>query len=262
MIKKPLGLLLTGILTIGLAACNNNGNDTANGVRTGMVDRDNTTLNVRNGRDNGIDHNGLLTEDYTNNDNNDSDWDRNNRNNVTNVNNDRNTNRYNKQRNVNNNLNTDRHIFNDRNVNYNNDRNMNYNNDALNISADRTSLDSKNYPHTKAILIQHAQYRYIPFGSVQWYQFGRNQQGQNPRQQQVPTAPLAPMTPAPTVPAPLVPAPAPTAPDQHQHLQRRHQHQQHQHQHLQRRHRHQQHQRQNQLHQHQLLVMSINMYSR
>ncbi|SDL99385.1 CAP domain-containing protein [Bacillus sp. OK048] len=223
MIKKPLGLLLSGILTIGLAACNNNSNNAADEVRTGMGDRNNTTLKVRNGKDNGIDHNGLLTEDYTNNDNNDSDWDRNNRNNVTNVNNDRTTNRYYMQRNVNNRLNTDRHIFNDRNVSYNYDRNVNYNNnrnvntnDALNISADRTNVDSNNYPHTKAILTQHAKYRYIPFGSVQWYQFGGNQQGQTPRQQQVPIVPApaapAPTEPVPTEPVPTVPAPAPTAP--------------------------------------------------
>ncbi len=232
MIKKPLGLLLSGVLTIGLAACNNNGNDAADEVRTGMNNRNNTTLNVGNNRDDGIDHNGLLTEDYTNNNNSDSDWDRNrnNRNNVTNVNNDRNNNRYN-NRNVNN---TDRHIFNDRNMNYNNNnnnyRNMNTTNDALNISADRTTLDSKSYPHTKAILIQHAQYRYIPFGSVQWYQFGGNQQGQTPNQQQGPVtptpapvaptpgpapAPVAPTAPAPTAPAPTAPAPAapePTSP--------------------------------------------------
>ena len=122
-------------------------------------------------------------------------------------------------------------MYNDRNVNYNNDRNMNYNynrnmnsnNDGLNISADSTNVDSKNYPHTKAILIQHAQYRYIPFGSVQWYQSGGNQQGQTPGQQLVPivpapaapapTAPVpAPATPAPTAPAPATPAPKPAAP--------------------------------------------------
>ena len=217
MIKKPLGLLLSGVLTIGLAACNNNGNNAADEVRTGMVHRNNTTLNVGNNRDDGIDHNGPLTEDYTNYDNSDRDWDRN-RNNVTNVNNNRNYN----QRNVNNNrlnLNTDRHIFNDRNMNNYNGRNMNNYNDALNISADSTNLDSKSYPHTKAILIQHAQYRYIPFGSVQWYQFGGNQQGQTPRQQQVPIVPPPnPAAPTPTVPVPATPAPvtpapkAPTAP--------------------------------------------------
>src|SRR4051795_4306127 len=92
---------------------------------------------------------------------------------------------------------------NGRNVNNYNGRNMNNNNDALNISADRTNLDSKSYPHTKAILIQHAQYRYIPFGSVQWYQFGGNQQGQTPNQQQAPTAPA----PAAPTPAPVTPAP-------------------------------------------------------
>jgi uncharacterized YkwD family protein len=246
LIKKPLGLLLSGVLTFGLAACNNN-NDAAEEVRTSRADgRDNTFLRVGNNRDDGIDHNGPLTEDYTNNDNNDPDWDRNtnNRNNnddyITNVNNDRTNNRYNRTRNVNNNRKTDRGI-NTNNVHYNplgrnndrdftNVRNNNNNknndnnnmNDALNISADRTTLDSKSYPHTKAILIQHAQYRYIPFGSVQWYQFG-GQQGRTPTQQQGPTteapnqqqgpavpAPAAP-TPAPS-PAPAAPSPAPAAP--------------------------------------------------
>ncbi|WP_260631367.1 CAP domain-containing protein [Neobacillus niacini] len=251
MIKKPLGLLLTGVLTFGLAACNNN-NDAADEVRTSRADRDNTILNVGNGRDDGIDHNGPLTEDYTNRDNNDPDWDRNgnNRNNnddyITNVNNDRTNTRNNRTRNVNNNRANDRHMntnnvnnnrlndgdMNTNNVNYNrlhdnnqgvnrttrNNNNNNDMNDMLNISADRTSLDSKNYPHTKAILIQHAQYRYIPFGSVQWYQFGGNQQGQAPAQQQKPTnqgptqqAPAAP-APAPTAPAPKPAAPSPAAP--------------------------------------------------
>jgi uncharacterized YkwD family protein len=217
LIKKPLGLLLTGVLTFGLAACNNN-NDAADEVRTSRVDRDNTILNVGNGRDDGIDHNGPLTEDYTNNDNNDPDWDRNgnNRNNRTrNVNNNGVTNR---------NMNTNNVRYNrlhdnnnqDVNRNFKNTRTNNNNNNNLNnvdISADRTSLDSKSYPHTKAILVKHAQYRYIPFGSVQWFQFGGNQQGQPPAQQQKPTAPAPqPAAPAPTAPAPEQAAPAPTAP--------------------------------------------------
>jgi uncharacterized YkwD family protein len=94
-------------------------------------------------------------------------------------------------------------------------------------------------------LIQHAQYRYIPFGSVQWFQFGgqqgrtqdqqqgptaqapnqqqgptaqapNQQQGptaQAPNQQQGPTAPApAPTAPAPAPAAPTAPAPAPAAP--------------------------------------------------
>lgn len=239
LIKKPLGLLLSGVLTFGLAACNNN-NDAADEVRTSRADRDNTFLNVGNNRDDGIDHNGPLTEDYTNNDNNDPDWDRNtnNRNNnddyITNVNNDRNrmNNRYNRttDRGINTNnvrynplsRNNDRDFINVRNNN-NTNKNNNNMNDALNISADRTTLDSKNYPHTKAILIQHAQYRYIPFGSVQWFQFG-GQQGRTPTQQQVPitqapTQQQGPITQAPTqqqapapAPAPAAPAPAPAAP--------------------------------------------------
>jgi uncharacterized YkwD family protein len=234
LIKKPLGLLLSGVLTFGLAACNNN-NDAADEVRTSRVDRDNTILNVGNGRDDGIDHNGPLTEDYTNRDNNDPDWDRNgyNRNNnddyITNVNNDRTNIRNNRTRNVNNKRDTNRNM-NTNNVNYNrlhdndwdvdrnfNDLRTNNNNnmnDTLDISADRTTLDSKHYPHTKAVLIKHAQYRYIPFGSVQWFQFG-GQQGKAPIQQQQPTAPAPnqqPAAPAPTAPAPKPAAPAPTAP--------------------------------------------------
>lgn len=251
MIKKPLGLLLSGVLTFGLAACNNN-NDAADEVRTSRADRDNTFLNVGNNRDDGIDHNGPLTEDYTNNDNNDPDWDRNtnNRNNnddyITNVNNDRTNNRYDRtDRGINTNnvrynplsRNNDRDFTNVRNTN-NTNKNNNKMNDGLNISADRTTLDSKNYPHTKAILIQHAQYRYIPFGSVQWYQFG-GQQGRTPTQQQVPitqaptqqqgpttqaptqqqgpttqvpTQQQAPAAPAPAAPKPAAPAPAAPAP--------------------------------------------------
>jgi uncharacterized YkwD family protein len=269
LIKKPLGLVLSGVLTFGLAACNNN-NDAADEVRTSRADRDNTYLTVGNNRDDGIDHNGPLTEDYSNRDNNDPDWDRNARNddNVTNVNNDRTNNRNNRTRNVNNDRTTNRNnnttnvnnnqtsnntnnirynplnrgldpdLVNVGNNNNNNNNNNNKNNknnknnnnnmnDALNLSADRTTLDSRSYPHTKAILIQHAQYRYIPFGSVQWYQFGGQQgqqqgpavqapntqqqgpTGQAPNQQQGPTAPAP--APAPTAPAPA-PAPKPAAP--------------------------------------------------
>jgi uncharacterized YkwD family protein len=260
LIKKPLGVLLSGVLTFGLAACNNN-NDAANDVRTTRADRDNTYLTVGNNRDDGIDHNGPLTEDYTNRDNNDPDWDRNttyrnnNDRNVTNVNNDRTNNRNNRTRNVDDNrtnrntnttnVNNNRTTNNTNNIRYNplnrgldpdlvnvennnnnrnntkNVNNKNNRNDALDLSADRTTLDSNSYPHTKAILIQHAQYRYIPFGSVQWYQFG-GQQGRNqdrqqgptaqaPNQQQGPTTP-APAAPAPATPAPAAPAPKPAAP--------------------------------------------------
>lgn len=218
MIKKPLGLLLTGVLTLGLAACNNNGNDAAEEVRTGMVNRDNNTttnvryntanrlnnnpLNVGNGRDDGIDHNGLLTEDYTNNDNNDSDIDRGRRIQTNNV-------RYNTANRLNDNR---------LNVNYNRDyditrtRDRNRYDNDMNISADQTSMNSSQFPHTKAVLIQDAKYRFIPFGSVQWFQFGGQQgnmqQGNIPNQQLTPTVP----TPGATAPTAPVPAPAPAAP--------------------------------------------------
>ncbi|MDF2856474.1 MAG: hypothetical protein K0Q87_2325, partial [Neobacillus sp.] len=102
MIKKPVGLLITAVMTFGLTACNNNGDNAGVDNRTARVDRNNTTMNVGNGRnaninnydyrynaadgtrggssillgngrDDGIDHNGPLTEDYSNNDNSDSD---------------------------------------------------------------------------------------------------------------------------------------------------------------------------------------------
>ncbi|MEH6955830.1 hypothetical protein V7073_13830, partial [Neobacillus drentensis] len=118
MIKKPVGLLLTAVLTMGLAACNNNdkndiNNQANNRVGMNTDTRDNTPyMDVRNGRDDGIDHNGPLTEDYTNNNNSESDLD---------------VNQFNKKR--------------------KNKKNYN-NNDNDMISAYQTSLNSNQYPHT------------------------------------------------------------------------------------------------------------------
>jgi uncharacterized YkwD family protein len=283
LIKKPLGILMTGVLTFGLAACNN-GDNAVNDTTTSRLDRDNNITNVRNGRDNtfrnvrndrgpvndygrdyrgrnvnnnnngfllgngrddGIDHNGPLTEDYTNRDNNDSDIDRgrntgnrglynvnntnrngnngrlnvnnNNRTGTQNLEYDRNFNsnwynvnngRYDQNRsffnnstrrdqnnglfNVNNRRDNDRNLFNVNNtrddVRLPNKANNNRTNTTDvgddNISADRTSLNSKNYPHTRAILIQEAKFKYIPFGSAQWRYYGSQQPGQAPNQQQ------------------------------------------------------------------------------
>lgn len=221
LIKKSVGLLITAVMTMGLAACNNNGDNAALDNRTARVDRDNGVLNVGNGKDDGIDHNGPLTEDYSNNDNSDSDMDRG-RNNVTNnrgadrigykVNNDRGVNRNADQNRLN--------VNNNRNANRNQSNIRTNENDMVGISADRTSLNSKQYPHTRAILIQEAKYKYIPFGSIQgrWYQYGAPQQGVAPNQQQQPTVkepaqqPAAPAPPAAEAPAPTAPAPAPAAP--------------------------------------------------
>jgi uncharacterized YkwD family protein len=165
VIQKTVGLLLTAVLTLGLAACNNNdrnnindrttnrvGMDTnnrnTNRVGTNTNDRDYRNLNVRNGRDNGIDHNGPLTEDYSNRNNNEPDLDTN--------------------------------LFNDK-------RKVKRNNDDM-ISAYQTNLNSSQYPHTQAILIRDAKYQYITVDPRQrnWFQFGFIQPGQTNTQQQTP----------------------------------------------------------------------------
>lgn len=115
---------------MGLAACNNNDNKEINDQgsnRIGMNtnNRNNTPyMDVRNGRDDGIDHNGPLTEDYTNNNNSESDSD---------------VNFYNNKR----------------------KNKKNYNNNDDMISAYQTNLNSNQYPHTRAVLIQDAKYQFI-----------------------------------------------------------------------------------------------------
>jgi uncharacterized YkwD family protein len=128
---------------MGLAACNiNDRNDindrTSDRVRTDTNDRGNRIIG--NGRDDGIDHNGLLTEDYSNRDNNDSDVDRN--------------------------------LF-------NNKQKVRKNNDDT-LSAYQTNLNSNQYPHTQAVLVRDAKYQYITIDPRQrnWFQFGFIQPGQ------------------------------------------------------------------------------------
>jgi uncharacterized YkwD family protein len=209
LIKKPVGLLLTAVLTMGLAACNNNDNNEINDQATDRVGmntntRDNTPyMDVRNGRDDGIDHNGPLTEDYTNNNNNEPDFD---------------FNMYNNNRN----------------------NNKNDNNDDDMISSYQTNLNSNQYPHTKAVLIQDAKYQYIRIDpkqgnlalqQIQPYIQHLMPNGQAPNQQQpapkqdrpatpqaqpAPREPAQAPAPAPKTPAPKQPAPAPKQPTQTQ----------------------------------------------
>ncbi len=178
LIKKSFGLVLTAVLTMGLAACNNNDNNDLNDQDThvGMNNdiRNNTPyMDVRNGRDDGIDHNGPLTEDYTNNDNNDSDLDAN--------------------------------LFNTKRKNK---KNYNNNNDDM-ISAYQTSLNSNQYPHTRAVLIRDAKYQYITIDPRNWAM----QQIQPYIQQQTPTGQAPAGQPAPIhQPKQTTPAPKQTAP--------------------------------------------------
>nr|WP_263327924.1 CAP domain-containing protein [Neobacillus sp. Marseille-Q6967] len=273
MIKKPIGLVLSTVLTMGLAACNNN-NDAADEVRTSRADRDNNIMNVGNNRDDGIDHNGMLSEDYTNNDNNDSDIDRGNGYNANNrrdtdrnrlnVNNrnDNNRNRLNVNNNRDNrngtNMNNENrgnhrdlyNVNNDRdfdwtkrprnNTNRNVNNNNNNNNLDLNISSMTTNVNSRQYPHTKAVLIQDARYHYVRIDPKTGARFqvglvtpgqlpnlAQGQAPQAPNQQQPgdqgrtqqpgaqgPTQQPRAQAPAqqPAAPAPAAPAPAPAAP--------------------------------------------------
>ena len=186
MIKKSVGVLLTAVLTIGLAACNNNdrndlNNRTANKVGMKTTNRDNNNfVNNRNGRDNGIDHNGPLTEDYSNRNNNESDVDTN--------------------------------LFHDR----NNKRNRN---DDM-ISSYQTTLNSSQYPHTRAVLIQDAKYQYVRVDPRQlnnWFQNGLNQFGQQFAQQPSQQAPAQQQTqPSQQAPAQRQTQPSQQAPAQQQ----------------------------------------------
>jgi uncharacterized YkwD family protein len=200
VIKKSATMMVTAILSIGLVACNNTDKNDLNNDRVGMNNRDNGVFNVGNGKDNGIDHNGPLTEDYTNNDNNDSDLDRN----LTNDN--RNDHDF------------DLNLFDGNDNNRKNRRN----NDDM-ISAYQTNLNSDQYPHTRAILIRDAKYQYVKIDPKQgnWFQTGvinlppnfnfQNPIAQAPTGQQAQPAPAQP-APKQTTPAPQAkpsPAPAP-----------------------------------------------------
>jgi uncharacterized YkwD family protein len=210
LIKKTVGLFLTAVLTIGLAACNNNDNNEMNDQATNRVGMNTNTrdttpyMDVRNGRDDGIDHNGPLTEDYTNNNNNEPDFDFNLYNN-----NRKNDNNNNNTRNINNNDNK-------RNINKNNNWNINDKNDDM-ISSYQTNLNSNQYPHTKAVLIRDAKYQYIRIDprqgnlalqQLQPYIQHIRPDGQAPMQQQ-PATPQAQPAPKQPTPAPKQPAPAP-----------------------------------------------------
>lgn len=177
LIKKPVGLLVSAFLTMGLAACNNNDkndiNDrTSNRVGMNVTDQNNRITDVRNGRDDGIDHNGPLTEDYTNRNNNDRD---------------------------------DVNLFTD-------NRKIRRNNDDM-ISAYQTNLDSSQYPHTQAVLMRDAKYQFVRLDPSQVNMSGIMQQIQpylqpylQQQQQQGQTGQPAPRV---TTPTPKVTTPAP-----------------------------------------------------
>jgi uncharacterized YkwD family protein len=192
LIKKSAGIILTAALTMGLAACNNDRNNINDRDQVGMnIDRNDNILDVRNGRDDGIDHNGPLTEDYTNTNNSQSD--------------------------------TDRNWFNDK-------RKIKRNNEDM-ISAYQTNMDSNQYPHTRAVLVRDAKYQFVQVDPKQGWAGIINQiqpyiqqqlpGGQAPAGQPAPeqTQPApkqtTPMAPKPAQPAPAAPAPTP-APKQAQ----------------------------------------------
>ncbi|WP_235714563.1 CAP domain-containing protein [Neobacillus dielmonensis] len=173
MIKKPVSIVLTALLSLGLAACNNNdNNDAVDQNRLKTTNRDNRTnmMDVRNRRDNGIDHNGPLTEDYNNNDNNDPDFDAN--------------------------------LFNNRN------KNKKDHDDT--ISAYQTTLNSSQYPHTRAVLMRDAKYQFIQIDPRQFNLAQPAPQQAQPAPQQAQPAPQqAQPAPQQAQPAPQQAQPAP-----------------------------------------------------
>ncbi|SEN19886.1 uncharacterized protein, YkwD family [Mesobacillus persicus] len=170
MINKKFGLFAAGILTLGLAACNANdhaGNDVnsrlgTSGTGNQMGTYGNNyygadgnrnrldTNNIGQVNDGGIDNNGPLTEDYEKEpgDLNFTGTKRNGNNLNTN--------------NAGNGVDNYR-ADNDRDVNLYG-KNSSRDNDEMNISSYKTNKSSKDYPHTRAILIREAKYQYVPIG--------------------------------------------------------------------------------------------------
>ena len=115
--------------------------------------------------------------------------------------------------------------FNDRDNQYDfYNRNRNDRNDdrfdGLEISSNSTNTPSNKFPHTSAVLVREAKFKYITVGDTQGRNRGRRHarnktQNQNniPPLNIVPPAP-APVTPTPrpATPAPAAPTPKPTAP--------------------------------------------------
>lgn len=202
MITKKLRVLIAPALLLGLTACNNNADNAMDlqgnnqtGARNGQnteydvnhvnyrgleyerINRNqlNNTRNVNNNNNDAelFDNRGPLTEDYTENrfykgytpigntnDNRVNRRNRDNNNNYTNTRNRDNNDRINTRYRDNNDTN-DARVRNGTSIG-------NYNN---NVSSFKTSQSSKNYPHTKAILIQEAKFRFVP---VQKEQKGTN----------------------------------------------------------------------------------------
>ncbi|MFJ5715112.1 CAP domain-containing protein [Neobacillus sp. NPDC093127] len=176
MIKKPVGVLISAILTVGLAACNNNDKNNLNehtDNRVGMNTNRNNPIDVR--YNNGIDNNGPLTV------------------------NDRYRGR------------DDFNLFNVK----NNDRK----NDDM-ISAYQTTMNSDQYPHTRAVLIKDAKYQFITMDPRQGngFQPGVVQQVPSYYQQQRPTAktPVQHNVPQQTQPVPKETQPTPAVPKETQ----------------------------------------------
>jgi len=129
LIKKKLGLITTSALVVGLVACNNNEGAFENGNRTNTMDvAENVNYNGRTSY-------GPFTRDI-----NTLDRAENNRFRTTNRDNNMKDNDYE--------LVTDRFMG-------NNDQN------GMTISSSKTDLSSDKYPHTKAIAVQEAKYKFI-----------------------------------------------------------------------------------------------------
>jgi uncharacterized YkwD family protein len=184
--KKKISLLAaTGILTLGLAACNaddNAGMDPntptgtygtsnyepgiygTNGNQNGTKDNNNG-VNTRDG--DGIDHNGPLTEDYNKEQ---GDFDFGTRRGNNNGDNGSGNGIDNYRTNSNGNVNADK---------------------DMNISSFSTKRSSKNYPHTRAIIVREAKYQYVPMKRERGQETENQQQaapeqGQQNQQQATP----------------------------------------------------------------------------
>lgn len=175
MKSRKFGFIAVSVLTLGLVACGANDTNQSSGdnrvgtsgtgSQMGILGNDGNVGERNLGQDrNGIDNNGPLTEDYEK-----EPGDLNLTGTRRNDNDSKNNNRGNGIDNYRADGEDDINIFGDSNNNQN-DKN------EMNISSYKTNKSSKDYPHTRAILVREAKYQYVPIGREHRHQAGDSKQ--------------------------------------------------------------------------------------
>ncbi len=200
MKSRKLGFIAVSVLTIGLVACGANDTNQSSGdnrvgtsgtgSRMGILGNDGNVGNRNFGQDrNGIDNNGPLTEDY---DKEPGDL------NLTGTRRDGNNIIYNNRGNGIDNYRADGDE--DTNIFGEASNNGQKNKNEMNISSYKTNKSSKDYPHTRAILVREARYQFVPIGKGDRHYTGDikqpTEQRENTPEQAAPNKNNAPQAPA------------------------------------------------------------------